>query len=58
MKKVFIAPLNWGLGHATRNLPLIKAFLVRGDKVYIAAHDRAKMLLESEVPQCEYIDYA
>jgi len=57
MKKIFIAPLNWGLGHATRNLPLIKAFLVRGDKVYIAAHDRARMLLESEVPQCEFINF-
>jgi uncharacterized protein (TIGR00661 family) len=56
-KNIFIAPLNWGLGHATRNLPLIKAFLARGDKVYIAAHDRAKMLLESEVPHCEYVDF-
>lgn len=57
MKKFFIAPLNWGLGHATRDLPLIKAFLERGDRVIIAAHDRAKMLLESEVPECEFVDF-
>jgi uncharacterized protein (TIGR00661 family) len=57
MRKIFIAPLNWGLGHATRNLPLIKAFLKRGDKVFVAAHDRSKMLLESEVPQCEFLDF-
>jgi len=57
MKTIFIAPLNWGLGHATRDLPLIKAFLERGDKVIIAAHDRAKMLLEPEVPQCEFVDF-
>ena len=56
-KKIFVAPLNWGLGHATRNLPLIKAFLERGDKVIIAAHDRAKMLLQSEVPKCEFVDF-
>jgi uncharacterized protein (TIGR00661 family) len=57
MRTIFIAPLNWGLGHATRDLPLIKAFLERGDKVFIAAHDRARMLLESEVPQCEFVDF-
>ena len=24
-KKILIAPLNWGLGHATRSIPIIKA---------------------------------
>jgi hypothetical protein len=57
MKKIFIAPLNWGLGHATRNLPLIKAFLKKGDKVYVAAHDRAKLLLQKEVPDCVFVDF-
>jgi len=57
MKTIFVAPLNWGLGHATRDLPLIKTFLDRGDKVIVAAHDRAKMLLQSEVPQCEFVDF-
>ncbi len=56
-KKIFIAPLNWGLGHATRDLPLIRAFLKRGYKVVVAAHDRAKMLLQSEVPECEFVDF-
>ena len=56
-KTIFIAPLNWGLGHATRDLPLIKAFLERGDRVIVAAHDRAKMLLQSEVPHCEFVDF-
>jgi len=57
MKIIFIAPLNWGLGHATRDLPLIKTFLERGDRVIIAAHDRARMLLQSEVPDCEFVDF-
>ena len=57
MNTIFIAPLNWGLGHATRDLPLIKAFLERGDRVIVAAHDRAKMLLQSEVSACEFVDF-
>ena len=56
-RKIFIAPLNWGLGHATRILPLIRKFLDRGDTVFIAAHDRAKLLLKSEVPECIFIDF-
>jgi UDP:flavonoid glycosyltransferase YjiC (YdhE family) len=56
-KKIFIAPLNWGLGHATRDLPLIKAFLARGDKVYIAAAGRSLKLLQTEASKCIFVDF-
>jgi uncharacterized protein (TIGR00661 family) len=56
-KKIFIAPLNWGLGHATRDLPLIKAFLARGDKVYIAATGRSLKLLQKEASECVFVDF-
>ena len=56
-KKVFIAPLNWGLGHATRLLPLIRKFLDHDYQVYIGASGRSKELLLKEVPNCHYIDF-
>lgn len=28
-KKILFAPLNWGLGHATRDLPLIRYFMAK-----------------------------
>ncbi len=56
-KKIFIAPLNWGLGHATRVLPLIRRFLQRGDQVFVAAHGRALQLLRDEVPECIFLDF-
>jgi uncharacterized protein (TIGR00661 family) len=56
-KNVFIAPLNWGLGHATRNLPLIRKFMANNYKIYIAASGRSKELLMKEVPDCIFIDY-
>lgn len=34
--KVLVAPLDWGLGHATRCVPVIKEFLLQGAEVEIA----------------------
>ena len=34
--KVFVAPLDWGLGHATRCVPVIREFLRNGAEVEIA----------------------
>lgn len=34
--KVLVAPLDWGLGHATRCVPVIKEFLMQGAEVEIA----------------------
>ena len=35
-KKVLIAPLDWGLGHATRCIPVTTAFIELGYHVTIA----------------------
>ena len=56
-KKVFIAPLNWGLGHATRLLPLIKLLLAKDYEVYIGASGRSKEVLQQEVKQCIFLDF-
>lgn len=55
--KIFIAPLNWGLGHATRMLPLIRSFLTDNHKVYIGAIGRSLELLKEEVPQALFLDF-
>ena len=57
MKRVLVSPLSWGLGHATRDLPIIRYFLERGHHVTIAAEGRALTLLEHEVPQCDFIEF-
>jgi len=54
MKHVLVSPLSWGLGHATRDLPIIRYLLERGHHVTIAAEDRALALLEHEVPDCDF----
>jgi UDP:flavonoid glycosyltransferase YjiC (YdhE family) len=56
MKRVLVSPLSWGLGHATRDLPIIRHLLERGHAVTIAACGRALPLLQREVPQCDFVE--
>jgi len=53
-KKILVSPLSWGLGHATRDLPIIRRFLADGHRVTIASSGRALELLRQEVPQCAF----
>ncbi len=45
-----VAPLNWGLGHATRCIPIINALLEEGHEPYIASDGVALSLLQKEFP--------
>ncbi len=50
MKNILIAPLNWGLGHATRCIPIIKALEENGYTPIIASDGVALVLLKKEFP--------
>ncbi|HVG15437.1 MAG TPA: hypothetical protein VM935_10770, partial [Chitinophagaceae bacterium] len=53
--KVLIAPLDWGLGHATRCIPIIHSLVNAGFEVLIAAEGQIKNLLEIEFPTLQFI---
>ncbi len=50
MKKILVAPLNWGLGHASRCIPLIEALIKHGYQPVIASDGQALELLKKEFP--------
>ena len=50
-KKIIVAPLNWGLGHATRCIPIIRALINNNFEPIIASDGSALMLLQKEFPQ-------
>lgn len=54
--KVIVAPLNWGLGHATRCIPIINTLLKRGATVIVASDGRALALLKEEYPTLQHIE--
>lgn len=49
-KKILICPLNWGLGHAARCVPVINAFLKEGAEVFLASDGDALAFLKEEFP--------
>ena len=49
-KKVLIAPLDWGLGHTTRCIPLIKYLQRIGCDVIVASHGVQLILMQQEFP--------
>lgn len=51
--RVLVAPLDWGLGHATRCIPLIGQLMQNGCGVVLAAEGAAARLLAREFPQLE-----
>jgi hypothetical protein len=53
---VLITPLDWGLGHATRCMPIIQEFLKRGCAVSIATSGGALQILKREFPQLTFFE--
>lgn len=54
-KAVLIAPLDWGLGHATRCIPIIKELQRYPLRIIIAGDGAVLALLKQEFPQLEFI---
>lgn len=48
--RILVAPLNWGLGHATRCIPVIRELQSRGCDVILASDGVALALLRHEFP--------
>ncbi|GAB4253279.1 MAG: glycosyltransferase [Vicingaceae bacterium] len=49
-KTVLVCPLNWGLGHATRCVPIIEELIKNNYKVLLAADGLPKDFLKNEFP--------
>lgn len=54
--KILIAPLNWGLGHATRCIPIIRHYLNQGDEVVLGGDGESILLLRRTFPHLRVID--
>lgn len=52
-KRILVAPLNWGLGHATRCIPVIEALMKNGFEPVIASDGIALALLKKEFPHLQ-----
>ncbi|WP_298494193.1 glycosyltransferase [uncultured Algibacter sp.] len=55
-KRILVAPLNWGLGHATRCIPIINALIAESFVPIIASDGIALALLKKEFPNLTTIE--
>ena len=55
-KNILVAPVFWGLGHATRCIPIIRQLLNFNFNVILASDDAALHLLQKEFPNLEAIE--
>lgn len=53
--RILVAPLDWGLGHATRCIPIIKEFLKNDCDVWLAGQGKQEALLRSEFPHLPFL---
>src|ERR1044072_5493302 len=53
--RILVAPLDWGLGHATRCIPIIKELLANDCEVWLAGQGIQEALLRSEFPDLSFL---
>jgi len=55
-RRILISPLNWGLGHATRLLPVIDALLKDGHECLVAGETPSIDIIQEAFPDLKYIE--
>lgn len=56
-KRIFISPLDWGLGHTTRCISIAKELHKLGHKIFFGVNKTQQALLEKETPFAEFIEF-
>jgi len=56
-QRILVCPLNWGLGHASRCVPIIKALEARGKTVILAADGFPLEFFKQEFPHLSTIAF-
>jgi UDP-N-acetylglucosamine transferase subunit ALG13 len=53
--RILVAPLDWGLGHATRCIPVIYTLMAQNAEVWVAAEGAQEILLKKEFPGLSFL---
>jgi len=55
--RIFVSPLDWGLGHAARCIPVIHYLVEKKIEVVIGAEGSHLVFLKEHFPDCEFVDF-
>jgi uncharacterized protein (TIGR00661 family) len=53
--RILVAPLDWGLGHATRCIPVVRELLAQNCEVLLAGEGAQEKLLRLEFPELTFL---
>lgn len=53
--KVFVCPLSWGLGHATRCIPVVETLLAQKAEVILGGNGASGQLLQKRFPELLFV---
>jgi uncharacterized protein (TIGR00661 family) len=53
--RILVAPLDWGLGHATRCIPVIRELIAQGADTWLAGEGAQESLLRQEFPGLPFL---
>lgn len=56
-KRILISPLNWGMGHVARCIPLIDILLKNGNMVFIACDHSQQVIFGHYFEEVKWIDH-
>jgi uncharacterized protein (TIGR00661 family) len=56
-KNILVCPLDWGLGHTTRCIPILKYLLEENYTVFVACTTWQKQVLSKELIGIQFIDF-
>ena len=54
--RILVAPLDWGLGHATRCIPIIHELIRQDRQVWLAGDGAIEKILRGEFPQLPFLE--
>ena len=56
-QRVLVCPMDWGLGHAARCVPVIKKLIQQNAEVFIAADNQPYTFLKKEFPDIKLLHF-
>ncbi|HPN21795.1 MAG TPA: glycosyltransferase [Tenuifilaceae bacterium] len=56
-KRILVSPLGWGLGHASRDIPIVDTLIKQGHTVIFAADKPQCLLIKQRFPNLETIPF-
>lgn len=56
-KRILLSPLNWGMGHVSRCIPIVQQLIGQGNKVIIACNERQQEIFKMYFDDLEFIQH-